>query len=165
MRAECNADGPIKTDDLHHLREGEIFVDSGSGEKFRVRKTALAQQTIGGPHGVGDPNDRSLRRVEADVSIPERMNERIQKVECHEPLEGLTRCLKKEGSFIGMRKCQKELERFNDPWFRQKITDEYIKERSEYRRTGKNAVERKWEEYCKYKKERGDWTDLDEHSK
>lgn len=55
--------------------------------------------------------------------------------------------------------------RFNDPWFRQKITDEYIKERSEYRRTGKNAMERKWEEYCKYKKERGDWTDLGEYNK
>lgn len=49
--------------------------------------------------------------------------------------------------------------RFNDPWFRQKITDEYIKERAEYRRTGKNIMERKWEEYCEYKRERGDWTD------
>lgn len=38
---------------------------------------------------LGDPNDRSLRRVEADVSIPERMNERIQRVECREPLEGI----------------------------------------------------------------------------
>lgn len=36
----------------------------------------------------GDPNDRSLRRVEADVLIPDRMNERIQKVECREPLQG-----------------------------------------------------------------------------
>ncbi|CAG9531496.1 unnamed protein product [Cercopithifilaria johnstoni] len=168
MRTECTADGPIKTDDLHHLREGEIFVDSESGKKFRVRKTALPQHSIGGPHGVGDPNDRSLRRLEADVLIPDRMNERIQKVECRELLEGLTRCLRKKGSLIGMRKCQKELgqyeecqlAKFNDPWFRQKITDEYIKERAEYRRTGKNVMEKKWEEYCRYKKERGDWTDL-----
>lgn len=53
MGAKCNTDGPIKTDDLHHLREGEIFVDSESGQKFRVRKTALSQQATGGPHGVG----------------------------------------------------------------------------------------------------------------
>ncbi|EJW70344.1 hypothetical protein WUBG_18747 [Wuchereria bancrofti] len=88
MRMECAADGPIKTDDLHHLREGDIFIDSESGQKFRVRKTALPQQSIGGPHGVGDPNDRSLRRLEADVLIPNRMNEQVQKVECREPLEG-----------------------------------------------------------------------------
>uniref|UniRef100_A0AAF5PK93 COX assembly mitochondrial protein n=1 Tax=Wuchereria bancrofti TaxID=6293 RepID=A0AAF5PK93_WUCBA len=112
MRMECAADGPIKTDDLHHLREGDIFIDSESGQKFRVRKTALPQQSIGGPHGVGDPNDRSLRRLEADVLIPNRMNEQVQKVECREPLEDLVRCIKKEGSFIGMRKCRKELERY-----------------------------------------------------
>uniref|UniRef100_A0A0R3RRI0 COX assembly mitochondrial protein n=1 Tax=Elaeophora elaphi TaxID=1147741 RepID=A0A0R3RRI0_9BILA len=165
MKTERTTVGPIKTDDLHHLKEGEIFVDSESGQKFRVRKTALPQHSIGGPHGVGDPNDRSLRRLEADVLIPDRMNERIQRVECRETLEGLARCLKKEGSIIGMRKCQKELERFNDPWFRQKITDEYIKERAEYRRTGKNVMERKWEDYCEYKKKRGDWAGLDDSNK
>ncbi|KAM3728787.1 COX assembly mitochondrial protein [Dirofilaria immitis] len=161
MRTECATDGPIKTDDLHNLKEGEIFVDSESGQKFRVRKTALPQQFIGGPHGVGDPNDRTLRRLEADVLIPERMNERVQKVECRVLLESLTRCLKNKGSFIGLKKCQEELGRFNDPWFRQKITDEYIKERSEYRRTGRNVMERKWEDYCEYKKKRGDWADFD----
>uniref|UniRef100_A0AAF5RTS6 Uncharacterized protein n=1 Tax=Wuchereria bancrofti TaxID=6293 RepID=A0AAF5RTS6_WUCBA len=100
VRTECATDGPIKTDDLHHLRE--------------MRKTVLLQQSIGGPHGVGDPNDRSLRRLEADVLIPNRMNEQVQKVECREPLEGwipLSGAMsKKEGSFIGMRKCWKELE-------------------------------------------------------
>ncbi|KAL3990192.1 Cytochrome c oxidase biogenesis protein Cmc1 like family protein [Acanthocheilonema viteae] len=173
MRTECTTDGPIKTDDLHHLKEGEIFVDSESGHKFRVKKTALPQQSVGGPHGVGDPNDRSLRRLEADVLIPDRMNERIQRVECREPLEGLARCFRKEGNVIGIRKCQKELKRyeecqlakFNDPWFRQQITDEYIKERSEYRRTGKNVMERKWEDYCEYKKKKGDWIDLSDYNK
>ncbi|VDP17588.1 unnamed protein product [Onchocerca flexuosa] len=192
MRTECTVDGPIKTDDLHNLKEGEIFVDSESGQKFRVRKTSLPQQSIGGPHGVGDPNDRSLRRLEADVLIPQRMNEQIQRVECRVSLEGLTRCLRNEGNIVGLRKCQKELERyeeyisrlyiltlfhiyelsstlsqdkFNDPWFRQKITDEYIKERAEYRRTGKNEMERKWEDYCEYKKKRGDWADLGDFNK
>uniref|UniRef100_A0A915PPL0 Uncharacterized protein n=1 Tax=Setaria digitata TaxID=48799 RepID=A0A915PPL0_9BILA len=165
MKTEWTKDGPIRTDDLHHLKEGEVFVDAENGQKFRVRKTTLPQQSIGGPHGVGDPNDRSLRRLEADVLIPDRMNERIQKVECREPLEGLSRCLKEEGTIIGLRKCQKELEKFSDPWFRQKITDDYIKERSEYRRTGKNEMQRKWEEYCEYKKKQGDWADLDNYKK
>lgn len=53
MGTKGATNGPIKTDDLHHLKEGEVFVDSESGRKFRVRKTALPQQSIGGPHGVG----------------------------------------------------------------------------------------------------------------
>lgn len=53
MKAGCATDGPIKTDDLHHLKEGEVFVDSESGQKYRVRKTALPQHYISGPHGVG----------------------------------------------------------------------------------------------------------------
>ncbi|VDM07718.1 unnamed protein product [Wuchereria bancrofti] len=194
MRMECAADGPIKTDDLHHLREGDIFIDSESGQKFRVRKTALPQQSIGGPHGVGDPNDRSLRRLEADVLIPNRMNEQVQKVECREPLEGwipLSGAMYKKrrqfywyekmpervGALRNMSACelsfmqflsncvQYELAMFNDPWFRQKITDEYIKERAEFRRTGKNVMERRWEDYCEYKKKRGDWVDLGDHNK
>ncbi|MCP9257396.1 Ribosomal protein L24e [Dirofilaria immitis] len=171
MRTECATDGPIKTDDLHNLKEGEIFVDSESGQKFRVRKLLYRNNSLEDPMELvcmillfisnGDPNDRTLRRLEADVLIPERMNERVQKVECRVLLESLTRCLKNKGSFIGLKKCQEELGRFNDPWFRQKITDEYIKERSEYRRTGRNVMERKWEDYCEYKKKQGDWADFD----
>ncbi|VDN05085.1 unnamed protein product [Thelazia callipaeda] len=179
-------DGLIKTDDLRHLREDELFVDAETGQKYRVRKTLLPAHSVGGPHGVGDPNDRSLRRVEADVLIPNMMNERIQRVECREPLQSsnlfcftschnfhikvsdLAECLKREGSFLGLRKCQNQLNRyeecqlalFNDPWFRQQITDEYVKERAEYRRTGKNEKERQWERYCEYKRRRGDWPEI-----
>lgn len=49
--------------------------------------------------------------------------------------------------------------RFNDPWFRQKITDDYVKERSEYRRTGKNTNQRTWEEYVMWKMKNGGWED------
>ncbi|VDN26922.1 unnamed protein product [Gongylonema pulchrum] len=189
MNAE---EGPLKTDDLLHLKEGEVFVDSESGKKYRVRKSAYSQQSISGPYGVGDPNDRSLRRLEADVLIPNRMDERVRKVECRETLAELTRCLKKEGEVVGLRKCQPELARydecrlanyqkylpecfmeslilvplfrFNDPWFRQKITDEYVKERAEFRRTGRTAVERKWDEYCDYKRKKGDWASIGENA-
>lgn len=43
----------IKTDDLHKLKEGEIFVDAETGKKYRVRKTFLPQHIGGGPHGLG----------------------------------------------------------------------------------------------------------------
>uniref|UniRef100_A0A8R1XVS0 RRM domain-containing protein n=1 Tax=Onchocerca volvulus TaxID=6282 RepID=A0A8R1XVS0_ONCVO len=161
MKTECTVDGPIKTDDLHNLKEGEIFVDAESGQKFRVRKTSLPQQSIGGPYGVGDPNDRSLRRLEADVLIPQRMNEQIQRVECRVSLEDINRLYILTLFHIYELSSSLSQAKFNDPWFRQKITDEYIKERAEYRRTGKNEMERKWEDYCEYKKKRGDWADLE----
>ncbi|KJH48961.1 hypothetical protein DICVIV_04931 [Dictyocaulus viviparus] len=37
---------------------------------------------------LGDPDDRTLRRIEADFVIPNRMNAIIEKVECHEPYMG-----------------------------------------------------------------------------
>ena len=50
-------------------------------EKPRKReKTVFPDWYVGGPHGVGDPNDRRLRKVEKDVLIPKIIRERSQKV-------------------------------------------------------------------------------------
>lgn len=48
--------------------------------------------------------------------------------------------------------------RFNDTNFRQKITDEYLEERSNARRTGKTAKERELDKFRQWKKESPDAT-------
>ena len=41
---------------------------------------------------LGDPNDRTLRKIEADILIPDLMDTRIQKYDCHSQLAGLLIC-------------------------------------------------------------------------
>ncbi|TKR72705.1 hypothetical protein L596_020116 [Steinernema carpocapsae] len=97
-----NADRLLKTDDLHHLKEGEIFIDE-DGKKYRVKKTIMPHYSSEGPHGMGDPNDRTLRRLEADVIIPNRMNKRIEAVECHDQFLNMIECQREHGAIWGWR--------------------------------------------------------------
>ncbi|KHN82771.1 COX assembly mitochondrial -like protein [Toxocara canis] len=148
----------LKTDDLHNLKEGEIFTDSETGKKYRVKKTILPHYASAGPFG--DPDDRTLRRIEADVIIPNRMNSVIEKVECNEQYMDLIRCFRNDGAVRGLRSCKDVLavfnkckaEKFRDPDFRERITEEYLNERREARRTGKTAKERKLEEFREWKR-------------
>ena len=94
-----SSSSPLHTDDLKHLSEGEIYVDE-NGKKFKVRKSLLSGHFVGGPHGIGqfskfcifansqsslgDPEDRTLRKIEADVVIPNLMNKKIEKEMCHD---------------------------------------------------------------------------------
>ncbi|VDK45544.1 unnamed protein product [Anisakis simplex] len=150
----------LKTDDLHNLREGEIFTDQETGKKYRVRKTVLPQYSTAGPFGLGEPDDRTLRRIEADVIIPNRMNAVIEKVDCKDRYMDLVTCLRNDGAVRGLHSCKEVLavfnackaERFQDPVFRERMTEEYLNERSEARRTGKTAKERKLDEYREWKR-------------
>ncbi|UJR29894.1 hypothetical protein I4U23_017442 [Adineta vaga] len=38
----------------------------------------------GGPHGVGDPSDKSLRKVEIEVCIPGIIRQRVHRDKCHD---------------------------------------------------------------------------------
>ncbi|CAJ0598479.1 unnamed protein product [Cylicocyclus nassatus] len=154
-------DEHIVTDNLESLKEGEIFVDAETGKKYRVKKTILPGYSSSGPHGLGDPDDRTLRRIEADVIIPNRMNARIEKVECHEQYMNLVNCMREKGGVKGLKLCKPELGvfnhckflMFNDVDFRERMTEEYLRERSEARRTGMTGRQRKLEAYRKWKKE------------
>ncbi|CAJ0946254.1 unnamed protein product, partial [Mesorhabditis belari] len=148
------------TDDLHTLRQGEIYTDPETGKKYKVHKTILPGRASQGPHGIGDPNDRSLRKIEADVIIPRRMNEQVERVECHPLYLQLVNCLRQKGSAVGLRGCQDALEEFNvcklekfqDPAYRAQVTNDYLSERSEVRRTGMTEKQRKLEEYRAWKR-------------
>ncbi|CAJ0575246.1 unnamed protein product, partial [Mesorhabditis spiculigera] len=152
-------DGLLITDDLHSLKEGDIYTDPESGKRYRVRKSILPGRAIGGPHGVGDPDDRTLRKIEADVLIPKRMNDQLERKECHPFYLKLVECFKKEGAAIGLSTCKETLnafnrckyERFHDPDFRAKVTEDYLAERSHYRRTGMTEKEQKLQEYRNWK--------------
>ncbi|KAE9416996.1 hypothetical protein Angca_004357, partial [Angiostrongylus cantonensis] len=148
------------TDNLESLRENEVFVDSETGKKYRVRKTILPHYSSAGPHGLGDPEDRTLRRIEADVIIPNRMNEQIEKVECNESYMDLVNCMREKGAVKGLMLCKPELTVFNeckylkfhDTEFRERMTEKYLEQRSEARRTGMTEQQRKLQEFREWKK-------------
>ncbi|WKY03145.1 hypothetical protein Q1695_016446 [Nippostrongylus brasiliensis] len=149
------------TDNLESMKEGELFEDSRTGKKYRVRKTILPHYSSAGPHGLGDPDDRTLRRIEADVIIPNRMNAHIEREDCHEQYLGLVSCMRKEGAVKGLKLCKPALADFNqckyvkfhDTEFRERITEEYLQERSEARRTGLTTKQRNIEAYQEWRKE------------
>lgn len=97
----------------------------------------------GGPHNLGDPNDKHLRKVEKDVLIPQKMRDKAKEEKCVQEVKEFSECCKKANVLMGF-KCQKEnsalkkclTQWYNDLDFREQCTQEYLDERSEYRRTG-----------------------------
>ncbi|CAD6187868.1 unnamed protein product [Caenorhabditis auriculariae] len=150
----------LKTDNLENLKEGDTFIDSTTGTRYRVKKTILPHYSSSGPHGLGDPEDRTLRKIEADVIIPNRMNTQIERVECNSSYLDLVKCFRNDGAVAGLNTCKPALEiynrckfeKFHDPEFRSRMTDEYLAERSEARRTGMTSQQRKLEEYREWKR-------------
>ncbi|XP_063829531.1 COX assembly mitochondrial protein homolog [Ostrinia nubilalis] len=113
-------------------------------------KSVLPPKFADGPHGLGDPDDRSLRKVEIEVVIPKLMREKAKVEKCPKEVFDFEQCCK-ESSLLMVVKCRKQNSALKDcitAWYRndefkQLCTEEYLKERSEYRRTGiKKATRR-----------------------
>ncbi|OAD52424.1 COX assembly mitochondrial protein like protein, partial [Eufriesea mexicana] len=108
-------------------------------------KTSIRLRYTGGPHNLGDPDDKFLRKVEKDVLISEKMRHKARAEKCVEEVKEFSECCK-NANFLMPFKCKEENTKlltclgkwFNDPDFREKCTQEYLEERSEYRRTGIN---------------------------
>ncbi|GMT04717.1 hypothetical protein PENTCL1PPCAC_26891 [Pristionchus entomophagus] len=149
----------LATDDLSGLKEGEIYTDPQTGKQYRVKKTILPHYSSSGPFGLGDPEDRTLRRIEADVIIPNRMNARVERVECNAQYMDLIKCFREEGAVKGLSQCKEVLslfnackaEKFHDIDYRERMTEEYLQERSEARRTGMTIKQRKLEQFRQWK--------------
>ncbi|XP_032683841.1 COX assembly mitochondrial protein homolog [Odontomachus brunneus] len=97
----------------------------------------------GGPKGLGDPDDRSLRKVEKDVLIPKLMRERTKAEKCVDEVHGFNECCLNNGLKM-IIKCRQENEKmkkcmekwyYNDDFIKE-CTEQYLNERAEYRRTG-----------------------------
>ncbi|XP_003740504.1 COX assembly mitochondrial protein homolog [Galendromus occidentalis] len=106
-------------------------------------KTVLPDWMAGGPHGVGDPNDRRLRNVERNVLIPKIVRERAQKEKCNDLFMNFLECSKRTG-FLVIFKCRKERDImneclgkwFHDEDFKNECKEQYLAERKVYRETG-----------------------------
>ncbi|XP_050689053.1 COX assembly mitochondrial protein homolog [Eriocheir sinensis] len=103
----------------------------------------------GGPHGLGDPDDRSLRKVETEVCIPKKMREIARQEKCVPEVDAFTRCCKDTGLAMVV-KCRKENTAlwdclgywYKDEEFKKRCTEEFLAERSEFRRTGLTKKQR-----------------------
>ncbi|XP_012350417.1 COX assembly mitochondrial protein homolog isoform X2 [Apis florea] len=97
----------------------------------------------GGPHNLGDPEDKFLRKVEKDILIPQKMRDKAKQEKCIQEVQEFNVCCK-NASYLMPFKCKKEntalidclSKWYNDPKFKEECTQEYLEERSEYRRTG-----------------------------
>ena len=113
-------------------------------------KTVLPQHLAGGPHGVGDPNDKTLRKVETNTLIPKKVRELARTEKCNIQNMEFAKCAKDAGLLMpfNCRKARDDLyqcmeQYYNNPEFVQKVTEEYLAERSEYRRTGIGEKDKK----------------------
>ncbi|XP_049871962.1 COX assembly mitochondrial protein homolog [Pectinophora gossypiella] len=106
-------------------------------------KTVLSKKLSEGPHGLGDPDDRTLRKVEVEVLIPKLMRDKAKKEKCTKEVAEFENCCK-SSSLMMVISCREQNSVLKDclsNWykndaFRNLCTEEYLKERSEFRRTG-----------------------------
>lgn len=97
----------------------------------------------GGPMGLGDPDDMHLRRVEKEILIAKKIRDKTRTDKCAAEVQVFNECCRRTG-FGHVFKCRTENDNMKscmgrwyfDPQFIQECTDEYLRERSEFRRTG-----------------------------
>ncbi|KAI5712683.1 hypothetical protein M8J76_015032 [Diaphorina citri] len=103
-----------------------------------------------GPHGLGDPNDKTLRKLEKDVLIEQMMRDIARTEKCAEFTEALEKCGRDNG-WKGVFTCRKENEKMKEcmaHWyhnedFRKEVTEMYLQQRTDYRKTGLSKKMRK----------------------
>ncbi|XP_012233349.1 COX assembly mitochondrial protein homolog [Linepithema humile] len=105
--------------------------------------SVLSQKLGGGPMGLGDPNDRTLRKVEKDVLVPKLMREKTKAEKCVNEVKEFHECCLNTG-VLNVVKCRQENDKMKacmEKWyynedFIKECTDQYLNERSEFRKTG-----------------------------
>ncbi|KAI0231067.1 COX assembly mitochondrial protein [Lamellibrachia satsuma] len=107
------------------------------------RKSSVLPDSMGGgPMGLGDPDNRSLRHVETDILIPKIVKE-VSREKCSDLIKEFSVCGKQAGFMLPF-KCRKQnkamqeclLKWFQDPEVNAKCREQYLKDRADYRRTG-----------------------------
>ncbi|XP_053987401.1 COX assembly mitochondrial protein homolog [Hylaeus volcanicus] len=108
-----------------------------------VKRSVLTSKYSGGSHNLGDPNDKSLRKVETEVLIPQKMRQKAKEEKCSEEVKEFAKCCT-DSSYLMVIKCRDQnsalkaclTKWYTDEKFKELCTQEYIEERSAYRRTG-----------------------------
>ncbi|GAV02246.1 hypothetical protein RvY_12837 [Ramazzottius varieornatus] len=114
-----------------------------AGHQKHVEKHVILKRGGGGPLGLGDPDDKALRKVEKDVMVPKLIRERTREDKCQAEYRAFEACGKAAGLAV-ITRCRQENNRmkqcmekwYTDPSFVNECTEQYLKERSEFRRTG-----------------------------
>uniref|UniRef100_A0A336MRM7 COX assembly mitochondrial protein n=1 Tax=Culicoides sonorensis TaxID=179676 RepID=A0A336MRM7_CULSO len=111
----------------------------------------MVSNNKGGPHGLGDPDDRTLRKVEIDVMIPKILRERTKTLKCPDQVREFESCCKERGLMMwwscrkqndALKACQ--LKWYADEEFKNECKEIYLAERAEYRRTGYTKKQREY---------------------
>ncbi|XP_063702440.1 COX assembly mitochondrial protein homolog [Culicoides brevitarsis] len=111
----------------------------------------MVHNNTGGPHGLGDPDDRSLRKVELEVCIPKIIRERTKLYKCPEEVKEFENCCKEKGLMMwyscqkqneNLKKCQ--IKWYADEELKKECTEIYLAERAEFRRTGITKKQKEW---------------------
>ncbi|XP_055710351.1 COX assembly mitochondrial protein homolog [Phlebotomus papatasi] len=105
-------------------------------------KPAAGRYTSG-PKQLGDPDDKSLRKVELEVLIPKVMRDRAKTEKCVPEVSDFEQCCKDKGLLM-VFSCRKENEKlkncltkwYQDETFKSECRQIYLDERTEFRRTG-----------------------------
>ncbi|EDW90239.1 COX assembly mitochondrial protein homolog [Drosophila yakuba] len=95
------------------------------------------------PHGLGDPNDTRLRKVEREVLIPKIMRDRAKSEFCSKEVADFQECCK-ASSILMVATCRKQnsaLKECLTQWYQNEAFKEeckqiYLQERADYRSTG-----------------------------
>jgi len=119
-----------------------IFDDNASGRPLPARAP--------GPLGLGDPNDKTLRRVELDVLIPKKMREKAKQEKCAKEVAEFQKCCTEHniGLVVACQDTNQKMRECLTHWFRnegfiKQCTEEYLQERTEYRKTGITQKQKK----------------------
>ncbi|KAH3709060.1 COX assembly mitochondrial protein homolog [Dreissena polymorpha] len=135
------------------------------GREHEEVYTVLNPRMTAGPKGLGDPDDRFIRKVEEEI-IYKRMRERSELL-CQAFKDDFDACMKKTPNMTfawkcrpmirALRTCQNQW--FNRPEFEEEAKEEYLQQRAEYRRTGvskwsKEIDEKKLKEFELWLKEK-----------
>ncbi|KAH9407755.1 Mitochondrial aspartate/glutamate carrier protein [Tyrophagus putrescentiae] len=103
----------------------------------------LSPKMTSGPIGLGDPQDRSLRKVETEVMVPKIVRERAKTLKCAEFKQEFDQCCL-DNAVMMVFHCRDQNRRFQEcmaSWFHNKdfvdeCTEIYLKQRAEFRQTG-----------------------------
>lgn len=97
-----------------------------------------------GPHGVGDPDDMTLRKMEKNLLIPQIRRKIVNKEKCPKEIEEYQDCVCKTDLIFAAFRCKDLklkmancLEFWNeDEDLYRRAKNVYLEERREYRKTG-----------------------------
>lgn len=133
------------TDNASSASDGDRQKTSSPSEESSSSPAYLSPKMTNGPAGLGDPDDRTLRKVETEVLVPKLVRERAKKLKCADLKQDFDQCCLDHAMMMVVN-CRDQNRRYQEcmaSWFHNKdfvaeCTEIYLQQRAEFRRTGVN---------------------------